>query len=133
MAPTARTRQWLHCTVRNDAAKIEGMRAPISRYFRGSGCQFGDVCLAPFVRVGILIAFLTVLFTLLGPPFGILVTKKMEARKVPAVKVAPQELVDYSVSSSSGTTLSYFGYEFDVPWNANFKQKVGKGPRRSSI
>jgi hypothetical protein len=50
----------------------------------------------------------------------------MEARKVPAVKVAPQELDDYSVSSSSGTTLSYFGYEFDVPWNANFKQKVGK-------
>jgi len=62
-----------------------------------------------------------------GAPFGILITKKMEARKVPAVKVAPQELVDYSVSSSSGTTLSYFGYEFDVPWNANFKQKVGKG------
>ena len=83
--------------------------------------------LGAFVRVGILIAFLTVLFTLLGPPFGILITKRMEARKVPAVKVAPQELADYSVSSSSGTTLSYFGYEFDVPWNANFKQKVGKG------
>jgi hypothetical protein len=83
--------------------------------------------LGAFVRVGILIAFLTVLFTLLVPPFGILITKRMEARKVPAVKVAPQELADYSVSSSSGTTLSYFGYEFDVPWNANFKQKVGKG------
>jgi hypothetical protein len=83
--------------------------------------------LGAFVRVGILIALLTVLFNLLGPPFGILITKRMEARKVPAVKVAPQELADYSVSSSSGTTLSYFGYEFDVPWNANFKQKVGKG------
>jgi hypothetical protein len=34
------------------------------------------------------------------------------------------ELADYSISKSSGTTLSYFGYEFDVPWNANFKQKA---------
>jgi hypothetical protein len=83
--------------------------------------------LGAFVRVGILIAFLTVLFTLLAPPFGILITKKMEARKVPAVRVAPLELADYSVSNSSGKTLSYFGYEFDVPWSANFKQKVGKG------
>jgi hypothetical protein len=80
--------------------------------------------LGAFVRVGILIAFLTVLFTLLGPPFGILLTKMMEARRVPAVKVAPLELADYSVSNSPGTTLSYFGYEFDVPWNANFKQKA---------
>jgi len=83
--------------------------------------------LGAFVRVGILLAFLTVLLSLLGPPIGILATTRMEARKVPAVKVAPLELADYSVSNSSGTTLSYFGYEFDVPWNANFKQKVGKG------
>jgi hypothetical protein len=82
--------------------------------------------LGAFIRVGILIALLTVLLNLLGPPIGILVTTRMEARKVPAVKVAPQELADYSVSNSSGTTLSYFGYEFDVPWTANFKQKVGK-------
>lgn len=82
--------------------------------------------LGAFVRVGILIAFLTVLLTLLGPPIGILITKRMEARKVPAVKIAPVELADYSISKSPGTTLSYFGYEFDVPWNANFKQKVGK-------
>jgi hypothetical protein len=83
--------------------------------------------LGAFVRVGILIAFLTVLLNLLGPPIGILVTTRMEARKVPALKVAPLKLADYSVSNSSGTTLSNFGYEFDVPWNANFKQKVGKG------
>ena len=76
------------------------------------------------VRVGILIAFLTVLFTLLGPPLGLLLTKTMEARRAPAVKVAPLELADYSVAHSSGTTLSYFGYEFEVPWNSNFKQKA---------
>lgn len=83
--------------------------------------------LCAFVRVGILIAFLTVLLNLLGPPIGILVTTRMEARKAPALKVAPLKLADYSVSNSSGTALSYFGYKFDVPWNANFKQKaVGK-------
>jgi hypothetical protein len=83
--------------------------------------------LGAFVRVGILIAFLTVLLNLLGPPIGILVMTRMEARKVPALKVAPLKLADYSVSNSSGTTLSYFGYEFDVPWDAHFKQRLGKG------
>jgi hypothetical protein len=44
------------------------------------------------------------------------------------VKVAPQPLADYSVSDAQGTVLSYFGYEFEVPWNASFKQKAfGKG------
>jgi hypothetical protein len=62
--------------------------------------------LGAFVRVGILIAFLTVLLNLLGPSIGILVTTRMEARKVPALKVAPLKLADYSVSNSSGTTLS---------------------------
>lgn len=40
------------------------------------------------------------------------------------MKVAPQPLADYSVSDAPGTVLSYFGYEFEVPWNASFKEKV---------
>jgi len=44
------------------------------------------------------------------------------------LKIATQALADYSVSNSSATTLSYFGYEFEVPWKASFKQKgPGKG------
>ena len=44
------------------------------------------------------------------------------------MKVAPQSLPDYSVSDAPGTMLSYFGYQFEVPWNASFKQKAfGKG------
>jgi len=31
------------------------------------------------------------------------------------------------VSDAPGTVLSYFGYVFEVPWNASFKQKLGKG------
>jgi hypothetical protein len=76
------------------------------------------------VRVAILIALLTVLINLLGPPIGIFFTARWEARQVPGVKVAPQPLADYSVSDAPGTALSYFGYEFEVPWNASFKEKV---------
>jgi hypothetical protein len=76
--------------------------------------------------VAILIGILNVLFMLLGPPIGIFFTAKWEARKLPAVKVAPQPLSDYSVSTETGTVLSYFGYEFEVPWNASFKEKVGR-------
>src|SRR6267143_856986 len=79
-----------------------------------------------FVRVAILIAFLNVLFMLLGPPIGIFLTARWEARKVPGVRVASQPLTDYSVSDAPGTVLSYFGYLFEVPWNASFKQRVGK-------
>ncbi len=40
------------------------------------------------------------------------------------MKVTPQPLADYSVSNAPGTALSYFGYEFEVPWNASSKVKA---------
>lgn len=83
--------------------------------------------LGALLRVGLLIAFLTVLANVLGPPVGIFLTARMEARKVPAVKTATRPLADYSVSDAPGTKLSYFGYEFEVPWNTSVKEKkVGK-------
>lgn len=83
--------------------------------------------LGAILRVGLLIAFLAVLVNVLGPPIGIFFTARMEARKVPAVNTATRALTDYSVSNSTGTTLSYFGYQFEVPWNASVKEKkVGK-------
>lgn len=40
------------------------------------------------------------------------------ARKVPPVaRIVPADLKDTSVSSAQGTKLSYFGYEFEVPWS----------------
>jgi hypothetical protein len=40
------------------------------------------------------------------------------AHKVPPVaRVVPTDLKDTSVSEAPGTKLSYFGYEFEVPWN----------------
>lgn len=38
------------------------------------------------------------------------------ARKLPFVRLTPVPLSDSSVSQASGTALSYFGYEFEVPW-----------------
>ena len=80
--------------------------------------------LGAFLRVGILIVFVTMAFSFLGPPIGIFLTARMEANKRPAVKLAPIALADHSVSNSPGRTLSYFGYEFAVPWNATFDEKV---------
>jgi len=48
---------------------------------------------------------------------------RWEARKIPAVKVTPQPLTDYTVSDAPGTAFSYFGYTFEVPWNGSFKTK----------
>jgi len=80
--------------------------------------------LCAFARVGILIVLLNVVLGILGPPIGFLLMARWEGRKVPGVKIAPQALADYSVSSAAGTALSYFGYEFEVPWNTRYTQKV---------
>jgi hypothetical protein len=37
-------------------------------------------------------------------------------RKMPFEKVVPSALPDVAVSQSAGTSLQYFGYNFDVPW-----------------
>jgi len=66
---------------------------------------------------------LNALFDLFGPPIGIFLMTKWEAKKIPAVKVTPQPLTDYSVSDAPGRTLSYLGYSFEVPWTASFKTK----------
>ena len=82
--------------------------------------------LGALFRVGLLIAFLAVLIEVLGPPLGIFSTARMEAKKVPGVKISTQALSDYSVSDAPGLKLSYFGYEFEVPWNTSFKETAGK-------
>jgi hypothetical protein len=46
------------------------------------------------------------------------------ARKLPFVKRTPVPLPDLTVSRVSGTTLSYFGYEFEVPWSDIDKEKT---------
>jgi len=38
-------------------------------------------------------------------------------RKAPVIRGTPAQLTDFSISPSPGRKLSYFGYEFEVPWN----------------
>jgi hypothetical protein len=77
-----------------------------------------------FLRVSILLVLLAVLITILGPPVTIFVTARWEAKKIPGVMVTPKALSDYSVPDAPGTVLSYFGYEFQVPWGGRFKEKA---------
>jgi hypothetical protein len=83
-----------------------------------------------FGRVALLIAFLSLLIKLVGPPITIFYMARREARDLPGVRVAPKPLTDYSVSGAPGTTLSYFGYEFDLPWNTSFKESAFKKSRK---
>lgn len=78
-----------------------------------------------FGRVALLIALLIGLGAELGPPLTISYIVRREAKELPWINVAPQPLKDYSVSDAPGTTLSYFGYSFEVPWNAPFNAKAG--------
>jgi hypothetical protein len=49
-------------------------------------------------------------------------------RKAPAVSMAPAQLADFSVSRPPGRKLSYFGYDFEVPWNDVDESKTGVIP-----
>jgi len=54
------------------------------------------------------------------------------AKKVPSVaRVVPAELKYISVSHAPPTTLSYFGYEFEVPWNDLDESKTKLYPKDS--
>jgi hypothetical protein len=46
------------------------------------------------------------------------------ARKLPFVKRTPVVLPNASVSQESGMNLSYFGYDFEVPWTDLDKEKT---------
>jgi hypothetical protein len=85
-----------------------------------------------FVRVSILLVLLAVLITILGPPVTIFITARWEAKKIPGVMVDPKPLSDYSVPDAPGTVLSYFGYEFQVPWSSRFKEKAVNDPGTKS-
>jgi hypothetical protein len=58
----------------------------------------------------------------------ILLEARYLTRKAPAVIMAPAQLADLSISRSPGRKLSYFGYEFEVPWNDVDESKSGLIP-----
>lgn len=48
--------------------------------------------------------------------FFVFQARKIE-RRVPAAKRIPVELPDSSIATGPGKKLSYFGYEFEIPWD----------------
>jgi hypothetical protein len=46
------------------------------------------------------------------------------ARKVPFLKRTPVRLTDSSISQAPGMKLSYFGYEFEIPWTDIDNEKI---------
>ena len=58
----------------------------------------------------------------------ILLEARYLTRKAPVVRMAPAQLTDSSISRSAGRKLSYFGYEFEVPWNDVDEAKSGLIP-----
>ena len=58
----------------------------------------------------------------------ILLEARYLTRKMPAVSMAPAQVTDLSISRSPGRKLSYFGYEFEVPWNDVDESKSGLLP-----
>jgi hypothetical protein len=82
----------------------------------------------------ILIAFFVVLLLsaaylwFFGFQTLVLLEARYLTRKAPAVRLAPAQLTDLSISRSHGRKLSYFGYEFEVPWNDVDESKSGPIP-----
>jgi hypothetical protein len=64
--------------------------------------------------------------------FGVATLFVLETRyvgwKFPVVRKTPVELTDLSISQVSGQRLSYFGYEFEVPWDIDQEKtkQIGK-------
>lgn len=81
----------------------------------------------PAARISTKVRVLIALFVLLllsavylwffGFQTGFVLGARYLARKKPVVRMAPAQLTDLSISRSPGRKLSYFGYEFEVPWN----------------
>src|SRR5258705_6262003 len=68
------------------------------------------------ISLGIVVAASVAYLWLFGTQTFFALEARNTARKLPYVKRTPVPLPDLSVSEVSGTTLSYFGYEFEVPW-----------------
>ncbi len=89
--------------------------------------SFGRRLLRAFIRVGIGVAILYLLFYLFAPPLFIFYTTRREAKKIPALNVVPKALTDHSISDRPGSQVSYFGYGFTAPWNSKFEEAAPPG------
>ena len=55
---------------------------------------------------------------------GMLILNRYSYRKMPIASMTPVELTDHRIASGDGSTLSSFGYVFEVPWQDIDTQNV---------
>lgn len=74
--------------------------------------------------VGSLAAVCAVYLWFFGIQTFSMVEARRLARKQPLVTIIPTELTDLSISQTPGRKLSYFGYEFEIPWSDLDEEKT---------
>lgn len=79
--------------------------------------------LCAFGRVGLLIMAVTALFVVLAPTCTNLLFRR-KFSQIPGMYTVVQPLADYTASDAPGTTLSFDGFEFDVPWKSGYKTRT---------
>lgn len=72
------------------------------------------------------LAGIALVLYLFGHQTQLVIVTHYIAKRAPDVNVVPQPLTDQSVSQAPGTTLSYYGMAFQVPWQGIVKQRVAK-------
>jgi len=106
-----------HLTEQWEAAPMGNHKVP----------KWARILIALFVVVLLCVAYLW----FFGFQTLILLEARYLTRKTPAVNMAPAQLTELSVSRSPGRKLSYFGYEFEVPWNDVDEAKTGVIPDKN--
>ena len=76
------------------------------------------------ISFGIVIGVCAIYLTFFGTQTFLVLEAHRAARKLPFVKLIPIDLTDLSVSQEPGIKLSYFGYEFEVPWTDIDQEKI---------
>jgi hypothetical protein len=76
------------------------------------------------VSLGILVITTVAYLWVFGTQTFFALEARNVARKLPFVKRTPIVLSDVAVSQESGMNLSYFGYDFEVPWTDLDKEKT---------
>ena len=82
------------------------------------------------ITVAVTVAIIIVCLYWIGP----VALSFYAARKAPAVaRIVPTELQDHSISTAPGIRLSYFGYEFEVPWDDLDESKTKLYPKDKPV
>jgi hypothetical protein len=76
-----------------------------------------------FVALGVGIVFVGIYLSYFGVQTASALLVRYQYRKIPDVEKVPAPLADLSISDVPHKSVSYFGYEFELPWDDVDEQK----------